>query len=152
MTWMEATRSQGRSRLPSLAGMYRQASGKAISTIGTLTRNTEPHQKCSSSAPPSTGPKAAPPEATEAQMPMARARSFSSQKLSRISDSVAGIIMAAPTPSSARAAISMPALGAKAAASEAPPNTARPAMNRRLWPRRSPSVPMPSSRPETTRE
>ena len=74
-------------------------------------RNTEPHQKCSSSTPPRTGPNAAPPDATEAQTPMAMARSRSSVKVSRRMDSVAGIIIAAPTANSVRAAISQPAEG-----------------------------------------
>ncbi|MNI63233.1 hypothetical protein D3C73_1185910 [compost metagenome] len=85
--------------------MQRQASGSASSTMGTLIRNTEPHQKCSSSTPPTTGPSAAPPDATDAQMPMATARSRSSAKVRRMMDRVAGIIMAAPTASSTRAAI-----------------------------------------------
>ncbi|KAG1433819.1 hypothetical protein G6F55_014653 [Rhizopus delemar] len=85
--------------------MQRQASGSASSTIGTLIRSTEPHQKCSSSTPPTTGPSAAPPEATDAQMPMATARSRASGKVGRMRDRVAGIIMAAPTASSTRAAI-----------------------------------------------
>ena len=58
-----------------------------------------------------TGPNAAPPDATEAQMPMAMARSRSSVKVSRRMDSVAGIIIAAPTASSVRAAINQPAEG-----------------------------------------
>ncbi|MNN92070.1 hypothetical protein D3C81_2102850 [compost metagenome] len=91
--------------------MYASAMGKATSTIGTLIRNTEPHQKYSSSSPPTTGPSAAPPKATEAQMPIATARSFSSVNARRIMDSVAGIIMAAPTASKARDAISAAGLG-----------------------------------------
>gem|GEM_PF-3983882 len=84
-------------------------------------------------------------------MPIATARSRSCAKVSRMMDSVAGIIMAAPTASSTRAAISGAAAGEYAAASEATPNTTSPIMNSRLWPSRSPSVPMPSSRPDTTR-
>src|SRR5256885_1574263 len=106
MTCNEPMKSQGRCEVAVPAGISQPARGRASSTMGTLIRNTEPHQKYSSSSPLTTGPKAAPPEATEAQMPMASARSRSSAKLRRIRDSVAGIIMAAPTPSSARAAIS----------------------------------------------
>src|SRR3989475_6222429 len=105
MTCNEPMKSQGRCEVAVPAGISQPARGRASSTMGTLIRNTEPHQKYSSSSPLTTGPKAAPPEATEAQMPMASARSRSSAKLRRIRDSVAGIIMAAPTPSSARAAI-----------------------------------------------
>ena len=42
---------------------------------GTLTRKTEPHQKCSSSQPDAMGPMAAPPPEMPAQMPMALGRS-----------------------------------------------------------------------------
>ena len=38
---------------------------------GTLTRNTEPHQKCSSRKPEAIGPIAAPPPDMPAQMAMA---------------------------------------------------------------------------------
>ena len=43
--------------------------------IGTLTRNTEPHQKCSSRRPEATGPIAAPAPEMPAQMAIALARS-----------------------------------------------------------------------------
>ena len=105
ITCSEPARSQGRDASGRLAGMKRHASGSASSTMGTLMRNTEPHQKCSSSRPPTTGPSAAPPEATDAQTPIATARSRSSANARRRMDRVAGIIIAAPTPSNARAAI-----------------------------------------------
>ena len=72
------------------------------------------------------------PDATEAQTPMAKARSFSSVKVSRMIDNVAGIIIAAPTASTTRHAISIEGDGAKAAPSEAAPKTTRPARNIRL--------------------
>ncbi len=75
-------------------------------------RNTEPHQKRSSSAPPTTGPSAAPAVAAAPQMPIAVARSRSSGKRPRISDRVDGMIVAPATPSSARARISQPGPGA----------------------------------------
>ncbi len=75
-----------------------------------LTRKTEPHQKCSSRKPPSSGPTAAPTAATALQMPMASARSRRSGKTWRRIDRVAGMIIAPPTPSSARATISTWAL------------------------------------------
>ena len=46
----------------------KQPATRATMTIGTLTRNTEPHQKCSSSQPPSDGPRATPRPATPAQI------------------------------------------------------------------------------------
>ena len=123
ITCSEPRASHGRRDWPPQAGMAGSASNKATTTTGTLMRNTEPHQKNSSSTPPTTGPSAAPAEATEAQMPMARARSRSSWKTWRTIDRVAGIISAAPTANPARAAISAAALGAKAAHSEARPNS-----------------------------
>ena len=107
---------------------------RAAATTGRLTRNTAPQRKWSSSAPPTTGPSAAPPDATAAQMPMASALWPGSSKLWRMIDSVAGIIAAAPTASPARAAISAPGVGAKPAASEAAPKIASPIMNIRRWP------------------
>jgi len=53
---------------------------------------------------------------------------------------VSGIITAAPTPCTARAAISEPMPGAIAAAADAPVKTVSPAMNSRLRPNRSPSA------------
>ena len=43
---------------------------------GTLIANADPHQKFSTSQPPSTSPSAPPPPAMPAQMPMALARSL----------------------------------------------------------------------------
>ena len=44
------------------------------SITGMFTRNTEPHQKCSSSQPPSRGPTAAPPPAIADQTAIAVVR------------------------------------------------------------------------------
>ena len=81
--------------------------------IGRLTRNTEPHQKCSSSSPDATGPKAAPLPEMPAQMAMALARSRAGNTLVRI-DSVDGMTNAAPMPMIARAAMSMFGVSARA--------------------------------------
>ena len=69
---------------------------------GTLTRNTEPHQKCSSRKPEATGPMAAPPPAMPAQTAMALGRSSGGKTLVRM-DSVAGMTKAAARPITARA-------------------------------------------------
>ena len=58
-----------------------------------------------------------------------------------------GISVAPATPSSARAAISIPALVANAAATEASANAAPPASSSRRRPMRSPSVPIVMSDP-----
>ncbi len=63
--------------------------------MGTLTKKTEPHQKCSSSQPPAIGPRMIPMPDTPAQMPMARPRSLGGKMFVMI-DSVAGMINAPP--------------------------------------------------------
>ena len=99
---------------------HEQAAGDAgrRSTIGTLTRKTEPHQKCSSSQPPATGPSATAMPGSPAQTPMALARSLGSVKTLVRMASVAGKMRAAPTPMAARAAISASARSASAASAE----------------------------------
>ena len=62
--------------------------------IGTLIRKTEPHQKFSSSAPPTTGPMATPSPTAPAQTPMALPRSRGSKTLEMI-DRVDGMTAAA---------------------------------------------------------
>ena len=58
-----------------LVGTKRAINTMATSTTGTLTMNTDPHQKCSSSQPPVTGPSATLSPAVAAQIEMAAARS-----------------------------------------------------------------------------
>ena len=58
-----------------------------------------------------------------------------------ITDSASGRIAAAPTPSSARAAISSPMLAAYAQSAELTPNSASAISRTRLRPYRSPSSP-----------
>jgi hypothetical protein len=117
---------------PLSRGARTNAPTRAMRTTGRLMRNTEPHQKCSSSAPPTMGPRAAPTIETLAQIPMARFRSRMSENVMRMSARVAGIIVAAPTPSRARAAMSTAGDGAKAASAEAPPKISRPIANMRV--------------------
>jgi hypothetical protein len=64
-----------------------------------------------------------------------------------ISDSVDGASVAAATPSSARAAISISALVEKAARTDAAPKPAAPISSRRRRPMRSPSLPIVISSP-----
>ncbi len=107
--------------------------------IGRLMRNTEPHQKCSSSRPEVIGPMAAPLPAMPAQMAIALARSRTGKTLVRI-DSVEGMTNAAPMPITARAAMSTPGLSAKAPRMEPAAKTTRPACKAPLRPKRSPSA------------
>ena len=73
--------------------------------IGTLIRKTEPHQKVSRRAPPTTGPIATPRPTAPAQTPIALPRSRGSKTLEMI-DRVDGMTAAPPMPISARAQIS----------------------------------------------
>ncbi len=113
---------------------------------GTLIRKTEPHQKCESSSPPSTGPVATPMPTAVAQRPIARGRSAGSNTLEMI-DSVCGMTAAPPNPMAARAAMSWAGECAEADSSDAMPNSA----SRRLRPNLSPITPKVNSRPAKTR-
>ncbi len=118
--------------------------------MGTLTRNTEPHQKCASRNPPRIGPRATPIPVVPDQMPMARTRSRSAVKtLARI-ESVQGISAAAPTPMVARATVKTSGVGDHAANAEPPPKTTRPPINTHFRPARSPKAPSDRSRPAKT--
>ena len=102
--------------------------------------------------PPTTGPSAAPPEKAVAHTAIAVRRSWRSGKIVRISPSVDGMRVAPPMPSRARARMSISALVAKAATSEAAPNSGAPMSRIRLRPIRSPSEPMKISRPASRNE
>ena len=127
-----------------------QPAMRAAAMIGRLTRNTDPHQKCSRRKPDATGPSAAPPPEMPAQIAIALARSRDGNTLVS-SDRVDGITNAAPAPMTARAKISMPELSESAPMSDPMPNTRRPACNAPLRPKRSPSAPAVNSRPANTR-
>ena len=88
------------------SGTSSRAAMIAAATMGTFTMNTEPHQKWSSRKPPTTGPRATPTPAVAAQIPIAIARSRASVKTLVSSDSVAGMMNAAPAPMTARAVTS----------------------------------------------
>src|SRR5699024_4709749 len=95
-------------------------------TTGTLMRNTDPHQKNSRSRPPSTGPAAAPTTATDIHTAMARFRSRTLVNVIRTRARLAGIMVAAPTPSRPRAAMSTQADGENAAAKDPTPKIVTP--------------------------
>ena len=131
------------------SGSSAGAKASSRSMIGTLMRNTAPHQNCVRIAPPTSGPMAAPMEKLATQTPIANVRSRLSRNMLRISESVDGASVAAAMPCTARAAISISALVEKAAKSEVIPKAAAPIINRRRRPMRSPSVPMVISAPAT---
>ncbi len=114
-----------------------------------LIRKIEPHQKCASSAPPSSGPPAKPSELTAPQMPIAFGTS-APWKTCITTARVVVISSAPPTPMPARAAINCPEDWAKAAVAEPIPNSASPASRARLRPYRSARLPAVSSRPDWT--
>ena len=117
---------------------------------GMLTRNTEPHQKCSSSTPLMIGPTITPAVRTADQMATALVRSASSTNTVRTSARVEGINVAPATPSSARAAMSISADWACAARRDAALNSTAPHSSRRRRPIRSPSEPIVMSSPAST--
>ncbi len=133
------------------SGSSRTAATRKIRMIGTLMKNTEPHQKCSSSQPPTTGPSAAPPANIAAQVAIASRRSSPCVKMLRINDSVDGIRVAPNTPSNAREANRASALGLNAAHTDAMPNPTAPISSSRRRPMRSPRLPIATSSPASIR-
>ncbi len=83
------------------SGTSRAIAITATITIGTLTRKTEPHQKCSISRPPVIGPIAIASPTAPAQMPIALGCSARSKTFMMMA-SVAGMASAPPTPIRAR--------------------------------------------------
>ena len=107
--------------------------------------------KCSSSQPPAMGPSAIATPALAPHKPMARARSARSVKTLEMSASVAGNVMAAPSPITDLAAMSCAGLAAKPPVRLAVPKTARPASSIPLRPIRSDRLPKLSSKAAKTR-
>ena len=95
--------------------------------------------------PPKSTPAAAPLPPIAPQMPSALFRSEPSSKVVMMIESVAGEMIAAPTPCTARAPTSTPIEPASPQTSDAAEKTTIPTMNIRLRPSRSPARP-PSSR------
>ena len=131
-------------------GTSQIAAATPTTTIGTLTRNTDPHQKWASRNPPRIGPMATPIPVDPDQMPMALARSASPVNTLVRMDSVDGMRAAAPTPMTARASVNRSGLPDRAAAADPPPNTRSPPRKTHLRPSRSPRAPIDSRRPANT--
>ncbi len=128
------------------SGTSTNAPTRHAAIAGRLKRKIQRQSTCSISQPPVTGPIATPSPATAAQMAIARGRSDAGKMLVRM-ESVVGMIPAAPTPISARDAISAEELSASAARTEPTPKTTRPVTSARRRPKRSPSVPAASRSP-----
>ena len=96
---------------PRLSASTRGPAAATAMPIGTLTQKIQCHDSASVSSPPATGPSATPKPEIADQMPSAAPRR-SAGKAAVIIVSVSGMITAPPMPSTARAAISVPAFGA----------------------------------------
>ena len=88
-----------------------------------------------------------PPDTLAITIPTATVRCRGSRNMATVRESTDGINVAPEIPSSARIAMSAPALGAYAASTDATPYAAAPISRRRRRPIRSPSVPMVISDP-----
>ena len=123
----------------------------AAAATGAMAMKMLAQLKCSSSQPPTIGPiaMAAPP--TAPHKPMARARSPRPVKTLDSTESVAGKVMAAPSPITDLAAMSCAGSVVKPPARLAPPTTASPASSMPLRPNRSDRLPKVSSSAAKTR-
>ena len=151
---IEASMPTGSNRLIVVSrdvGTIRAMATRATAMTGTLIISTEPHQKCSSSQPPVTGPRATATPAVagpygDRSRPFARGgEDVDEDRQCR------GNISAAPMPIAARQAISSPGLSDHAARAEKTANRTRPICIVPLRPNRSPRLPAAISRPAKTR-
>ncbi len=128
--------------LPSFtcAGTDRTARASATTASGSVTRNTDPHQKLSSSHPETSGPSAeiAPPSADHSAIDRVRAGPDHSAVMSA---SVVGNAMPAETPPRIRATTSTSTEGANAASRHAGTDRLTPRISIILRPYRSPIAP-----------
>lgn len=126
-------------RGPCCSSTRARAMAMIATASGRLSQKIHGHEIPCTTAPPSGGPNATAAPAAAAKTPRARGRSRGSNAPVS-SPSASGITKAAPAPCNARAAISTPALGATAHATDAAPNSPTPSVNIRLRPYRSPSA------------
>ena len=125
---------------PWLSSRRTAASGTSASPIGTLIQKIQCHEASWIIAPPTSGPSATAMPLIPDQTPIAMPRR-SGGNASASSVSVSGVAIAAPTPWTARAAISRPIdRGERRSRRRRRVNSAIPAMNIRLRPNRSPSA------------
>src|SRR5579871_557164 len=133
-----------------LSGTRRQVIQTTATAIGTLIRNAQRQEMCSTIQPPRTGPNAAVIDVKPDQVPMARPRSLSGNE-ALINARLPGTSNAAPTPCTLRAAISHPIDGASPQPADAMANNATPTRKILARPYRSPSEPPKSSKDESMR-
>ncbi len=136
----EPTRSSRGGRASRVAGTIASVPRSATAARTTLKTKIDCQGSHSSMTPEASKPSTPPPAATPTHVPTALPRS-SGGKMVVITDSVTGMIIAAPTPIAPRSAISSPGPFRKIAASEERPKRARPAARTGLRPIRSPIAP-----------
>src|SRR5450432_16799 len=124
---------------PVLSFSNREATGSNTMPIGTLSQKIHDHEAPSTIAPPTTGPTAIARPAIAPHAPRASPRfDTGTATLSKVR--VSGVMIAPPTPCSARAATSSFAVDDNAARADAVVKMASPIMNIFLRPKRSPKV------------
>ncbi len=124
----------------------------ATTMIGTLTKNTEPHQKCSSRKPLAIGPMAAPAPAMPAQMAMALVRSVRREDVGQDRQRGRHDEGGAETHDGPAGDDRARRCWTNAASNEPARNTSRPTCSAPLRPKRSPSAPAVKRNPANTRE
>ena len=128
-----------------LADERRASAGARATPTGTLTKKIHSQPAYFVRMPPKSTPAAAPLPPIAPQIPSALLRSEPSSNVVVMIESVAGEMIAAPSPCTARAAISTPIESARPQASDATAKSAMPIMNMRRRPSRSAARP-PSRR------
>ncbi len=123
---------------------------RTITPIGRFTKKIHRQSKAVTSSPPRVGPAMVATPATAPHTPNAAPRRSGGNVFVMIVR-VCGMSMAAPSPWTARNAISQPGLGARPHAAEAAVNTAMPLLNMIRGPIRSPSLPAVMTRTARTR-
>ena len=140
----------GRSRRPAGprdSGSLTTDSAAAASPTGTLIQKIQCQSRPWTTTPPTSGPPATARPAIAPMMPITEPRLAGGKALVAMVR-LSGVTAAAPTPCTARAAISAAAVGASAQAAEATVNNSRPATYIRRRPSRSPraaAVTMPAA-------
>ena len=132
-------------------GTARATSNPMTTATPAMSPKMLPHQKRSSSHPPTMGPRAIPTPVVAPQSPMALARSLRSVKTLTSSERVEGNMRAAPRPMTARAAMSSVVVLTEAPARLPSANTERPTRRVPLRPRRSLKLPAASTNAANTR-
>ena len=125
------------SRLGCQSGTSSTVSTIPTTPTGTLTKKIHSQPKLSTSTPPSSGPVIVARPATPPHRPIAGPR-FAGGNRCVMNESVCGVINAAPSPWTARAAMSISAVPDSPHHRDAAVNTTMPARKTRFGPNRSP--------------